>query len=76
MPNLKKGGTDNLEITSLRLVALHKFTQHQHLILSFKNPVRQGGIYTYRNRKLLAEVGYEPDNLHCPHGIACLFIQC
>ncbi|MFN6485495.1 MULTISPECIES: hypothetical protein [unclassified Nostoc] len=46
MPNLKKGGTDNLEITSLRPVALSKFTQHQHLILSFRNPVHQGGIYT------------------------------
>ncbi|MEH2244184.1 hypothetical protein [Nostoc sp.] len=46
MPNLKKGGTDNLEITSLRLLALSKLTQHQHIILSFENPVHQGGIYT------------------------------
>jgi len=45
MPNLKKGGTANLEITSLRLVALSKLTQH-HTILSFRNPVHQGGIYT------------------------------
>ncbi|WP_267145360.1 hypothetical protein [Nostoc commune] len=44
MPNLKKGGTDNLEITSLRPVALSKFTQHQ--LLSLENPVHQGGIYT------------------------------
>ena len=46
MPNLKKGGTDNLEITSLRLVVLSKLTQH-HTILSFGNPVYQDGIYTY-----------------------------
>ncbi|HYX18393.1 MAG TPA: hypothetical protein VE944_29310 [Nostoc sp.] len=45
MPNLKKGGTANLEITSLRLVALSKLTQH-HNNTQFGNPVHQGGIYT------------------------------
>lgn len=52
------GGTDNLSITSLRLVALSNLIHNQYTMLSFPNPVHQSGIYMIRgNRKFFAEVG-------------------